>query len=175
MFSHLYQIKWHHIPVTYFLSRVPQILHISMLISSNRSPQVCQLAPSEAATLSQEQTNLNYWPIPWSIYLQKVTAGHLVKKCPAFYEKRSFFAMFTGVRCWFLFCTSPQRICVLQLYLLSIQTFRSPLFLRILRSGLSDQLSVCISTCYVFCPPRPYCAHCTNNNCSGHRFMWLSV
>jgi len=89
--------------------------------------------------------------------------------------KRSFFVMLTGVRCWFLFCTSPQRIYIPQQYLLPIQTFRSPLCLRILRSGLSDQLSVCISTCYMFCPPHPYCAHCTNNTSSGHRFMWLSV
>jgi len=177
MFAHFYQIKCHYIPVTYLLSWVPQILHISMLISSNRRPQVCHLAPSEAATLSHEQAYLNYWQIPWSRDLQKVTVGQLVKKCPAFYGKRSFFAMLTGVRRWFLFYT-PQRICVLQLYtfyLLSIQTFRSHLCLGILRSGLSEQLSVCISICYMFCPPHPYCAHCTNNTCSGQRFIWLSA
>jgi hypothetical protein len=56
-----------------------------MLISSNRSPQVCQLAPAEAATLSHEQTHLNYWQIPWSR-----------EACR-----------------WFLFCTTLQRICIL--------------------------------------------------------------
>jgi hypothetical protein len=85
--------------------------------------------------------------------------------------------MLTGARRWFLFCTTPQRICILQLYLLSIQTFRSDRCLGtcILRSGSSEQLSVCISTCYMFYPPHPYCAHCTNNTCSGHRLVWLSV
>jgi hypothetical protein len=175
MFAYFYQITGHNTPVTYLPSWVPQILHISMLISSNRSPQVCQLAPSETATLSHEQAYLNCWQIPWRRDLQKVTVGQLVKKCPAFYEKCSIFAMLTGTRCWFLFCTTPQRICVLQIYLLSIQTFRSHLYLGILRSGLSDQLSVCIFTCYMFCPPHPYCAHCNNNTCSGHRFMWLSL
>jgi hypothetical protein len=173
MFAHFYQIKCHHIPVTYLLSWVPQILHISMLISSNRSPQV--LALSKAATRSHEQTYLTYWQIPYIRDLQKVTVGHLVKKCLAFCEKRSFFAMLTGAHPWFLFCTTPQRICVLQLYLICIPIIRPHLCQGILRSGLSDRLSVFISTCYMFCPPHPYCAHCTNNTCSGHRFMWLSV
>jgi len=91
MFAHFHQIKCRRIPVTYLPWWLPQILHISMLISFNRSPQVCQLALAVAATLSHEQTYLNYWQIPWSRDFQKVTVGQLVKKCPAVYKKKTQF------------------------------------------------------------------------------------